>query len=155
MPFDEKLLGSATISSEQISDVIDQGAAAFAERSAVIDGAGVWSFCQLAAACEAVRDWLEGRGTRAGDRVMTVAENCRASIAVFFGIAKAGAWPVMVNPRLSPREMDEIRAHCGARCVVYPAPASALSRDHARRHEVVLHEVAEVGQLGLSPIDPY
>jgi len=153
MPFDEILPAPSAILPDQISDVIDQGAVLFADRPAVVDGAGAWSFRNLAAAADAARDWLIGRGVGAGDRVMVVAENCRASIALFFAVAKTGAWPVMVNPRLSAREMDAIRAHCGARCILYPAPASAQSRDHARRHEAVLHDIENVGQIGASPID--
>src|ERR1700734_600441 len=109
MPFDQNLPGRSAISPDQISDIIDQGAAAFAGRSAIIDGAGAWSFRALAAAAAAARGWLVEQGIRPGDRVMVIAENCRSSIAVFFAISKAGAWPVMVNPRLSAREIDAIR----------------------------------------------
>jgi acyl-CoA synthetase (AMP-forming)/AMP-acid ligase II len=153
MPFDENLPAPPAILPDQISDVIDQGAAAFADRPAVIDGTGAWSFHDLAAAADAARDWLIAQGVMPGDRVMVVAENCRLSIALFFAIAKTGAWPVMVNPRLSAREIDAIRAHCGARSVLYPAPSSALSRDHAKRHEAVLHDIGGLGQIGASPTD--
>jgi acyl-CoA synthetase (AMP-forming)/AMP-acid ligase II len=139
--------------SDQIGDVIDQAAAIFSERPALIEAGGTWSFRELLTAADAARDWLADRGVGVGDRVMVLAENCRASVAVFFGIAKAGAWPVMVNPRLSAREVDAIRAHCGARCVVYPTPLSAVTRDHAQRHEVVLEDVAALARMGLSLID--
>src|SRR3569623_532462 len=127
MPFDENLPAPSAILPAQICDVIAQGAIAFADRPAVIDSAGAWSFRALAAATDAGRDWLAGQGVRQGDRVMVVAENCRPSISLFFAIAKTGAWPVMVNPRLSAREMDAIRTHSGARCILYPVPASAQS----------------------------
>jgi acyl-CoA synthetase (AMP-forming)/AMP-acid ligase II len=153
MPFDQILPGPPAILPSQISDVIDQGAEAFGDRPAVLDGTGTWSFRDLAAAADAARDWLIGQDVRPGDRVMVVAENCRPSIALFFATAKTGAWPVMINPRLSAREIDAIREHCGARCILYPAPASALSRDHARRHQAVLHTVEGLGQVGASPID--
>jgi len=153
MPFDHNLPRQPVISPDQISDVIDLGAEVFTSRPAVIDGAGTWSFHELATASEAACGWLDAHGVRAGDRVMVVAENCRASIAIFFAVAKLGAWPVMVNPRLSPREMDAIRTHCGARRVVYPATA-ALSRDHAQRHEAIADDVPGLGRIGLSPIDP-
>lgn len=154
MPFDENLPASSAILPDRISDVLDQGAAILADRSAVIDATGSWSFRALAAAADTARDWLAGQGVGQGDRVMVVAENCRCSIALFFAISKTGAWPVMVNPRLSAREIDAIRAHSGARCILYPAPTSAQSRDHARRHEAALHEIQGLGQIGASPIDP-
>jgi acyl-CoA synthetase (AMP-forming)/AMP-acid ligase II len=153
MPFDENPPGQPSISPCHISVIIDIGAVAFADRPAVIDGLGTWSFRALAAAVGAAGGWLSGLGVRVGDRVMVVAENCRSSIAVFFAIAKAGAWPVMANPRLSPREIDAIQAHCGARCVIYPAPGSALSRDHFQRHGASLHKVEGLGPIGASSVD--
>ena len=154
MPFDDILPAPSAILPDQISDVLDQGAASFADRPAIIDRAGTWTFRGVAAAADAARKWLIEHDVRPADRVMVVAENCRASIALFFAIAKAGAWPVMVNPRLSPREIDSIQAHSGARCILYPSPASALSRDHAKRHDAVLHDIEGLGQIGASSIDP-
>jgi long-chain acyl-CoA synthetase len=153
MPFDPAPPHLPASLPNRIGDAIDRAAAVFPERPAVIDGDVVWSFRQLLAAAAALRDRLASHGVRPGDRVMVAAENHRSSVAVFFAIAKAGAWPVMINPRLSAREADAIRAHCGARCVVYPAPLSALTRDHAQRHEVAVEDVPGQDQLGLSPID--
>ena len=152
MPFDQNPSDSPVLP-DRIGDVIDRAASHFPDRPALIDGGETWSFHELSAAVEAGRDWLQDRGVRAGDRVMVLAENCRASVALFFAIAKASAWPVMVNPRLSAREVDAIRAHCGVRRVIYPAPMSTVSRDHLQRHEAVLEDVAGLGRMGLSPID--
>jgi len=154
MPFDENLSAPSAILPDQISDVIDQGAVAFADRPAVIDGAGTWSYQALAMTADTARDWLAEQDVRRGDRVMVVAENCRSSIALFFAISKTGAWPVMVNPRLSAREIDAIQAHCGARCILYSAPTSVQSRDHARRHDAALHDIEGLGRIGASPTDP-
>ena len=152
MPFDQNP-SDLPVLPDRIGDVIGHAASLFPDRPALIDGGETWSFQELSAAADAARGWLQGRGVCPGDRVMVLAENCRASIALFFAIAKQGAWPVMVNPRLSAREVDAIRAHCGARRVIYPAPVSTVSRDHVQRHEAVLEEVAGLGQMGLSPID--
>lgn len=153
MPFDNAPYSRSDALPDRIGDVIDRAAAAFAERPAIIDGDVTWSFRQLLAGADALRDRLAGGGVRPGDRVMVAAENHRVSITAFFAIAKAGAWPVMINPRLSAREMDAIRAHCGARCVVYPAPLSVVTRDHAQRHEVTVENLPGLGQIGFSPID--
>jgi long-chain acyl-CoA synthetase len=152
VPFDQNP-SDLPVLPDRIGDVIGHAASLFPDRPALIDGGETWSFQELSAAADAARGWLQGRGMRPGDRVMVLAENCRASIALFFAIAKQGAWPVMVNPRLSAREVDAIRAHCGARRVIYPAPMSTVSRDHVQRHEAVLEEVAGLGRMGLSPID--
>jgi long-chain acyl-CoA synthetase len=152
VPFDQNP-SDLPVLPDRIGDVIGHAALLFPDRPALIDGGETWSFRELSAAADAARGWLQGRGVRPGDRVMVLAENCRASIALFFAIAKTGAWPVMVNPRLSAREVDAIRAHCGARRVIYPAPTSTVSRDHVQRHEAVLEDVAGLGRMGLSPID--
>jgi long-chain acyl-CoA synthetase len=153
MPFDHASPKLSAALPDRIGDVVDCAAAAFPERAALIDSGGTWSFRQLLTAADAGRDWLAGRGARPGDRVMVAAENCRSSIAAFFAIVKAGAWPVMVNPRLSAREVDAIQAHCGARCMVYPAPLTAVTRDHAQRHQVIIEQISGLGQMGLSRID--
>jgi long-chain acyl-CoA synthetase len=152
VPFDQNP-SDLPVLPDRIGDVIGHAASLFPDHPALIDGGETWSFRELSAAADAARGWLQDRGVRPGDRVMVLAENCRASIALFFAIAKEGAWPVMVNPRLSAREVDAIRAHCGARRVIYPAPLSTVSRDHVERHEAVLEDIAGLGRIGLSPID--
>jgi long-chain acyl-CoA synthetase len=152
VPFDQNP-SNLPVLPDRIGDVIGHAASLFPDRAALIDGGETWSFRELLAATDVAHGWLQSRGVRPGDRVMVLAENCRASIALFFAIAMEGAWPVMVNPRLSAREVDAIRAHCGARCVVYPAPMSTVSRDHVERHEAVLEDVVGLGRMGLGPID--
>jgi acyl-CoA synthetase (AMP-forming)/AMP-acid ligase II len=76
---------------------------------------------------------LAGLGVRAGDRVMVVGENCPAMVLLVFALATLRAWAVNVNARLSAREVDAIRAHCGARRVVFLAEDSREAAEHARR----------------------
>ena len=69
-----------------------------------------WSFAALAAATDSTAAALAGAGIRAGDRVMIVGENCPALVALLLGAARLDAWAVIVNARLSPREIDLIAA---------------------------------------------
>jgi len=48
----------------------------------------------------------------------------------------------LVNARLSVREVDEIREHCGARRVIYTTSVSAQAREHAKRHSAVIQDAA-------------
>ena len=80
------------------------------------------------------RDGLPPSGVRPGDRVLVVGENCAALVALLFGIARVDAWPVLVNARLSAREIDAIRDHCSPRRTVYLAHVSAEAAAHAARH---------------------
>ncbi len=73
-------------------------------------------------------------------------ENCRALVAVLLALARLDAWPVLVNPRMSAREVDEIRDHCGAR-VLYTTPVSVPAREHAKRHGADVQEASPVGLI--------
>ncbi len=88
-----------------------------------------------------------------GDRVMIVGENCREFIAILLASAALDAWPVLANARLSAREIDEIRDHCGARRVVYTTSVSPHAADHARRHGATVEEVDGLGSIGVGALN--
>ena len=46
---------------------------------------------------------------RGGDRVMIVGENCLAQVVLLLAASELDAWFVVVNARLSAREIDAIR----------------------------------------------
>jgi acyl-CoA synthetase (AMP-forming)/AMP-acid ligase II len=60
---------------------------------------------------------LNSYDIRPGDRVMIVSENSLALVALTLAASEIDAWSVVVNPRLSVREVDLIREHSGARRV--------------------------------------
>src|SRR5437879_3207277 len=98
----------------RISDVVRPRAERSPDRTALLDSSGSWTYGQLAAVIAETRRWLLARAIRPGDRVMIVGENCRALVAVILAAAALDAWSVIVNARLSDREVDEIRDHSGA-----------------------------------------
>jgi acyl-CoA synthetase (AMP-forming)/AMP-acid ligase II len=83
---------------------------------------------------------------------MIVCENCRAFIATLFALTALGAWPVLVNARLSQREVDEIRGHCKARRTIYTTSVSPHAVQHAKRDGAVIENLAGVGQIGIGPL---
>ena len=54
-------------------------------------------------------DDLRELQVRPGDRVMVASENSVALGAILFAIGKLDAWAIVVNPRLSARELEQIR----------------------------------------------
>ena len=108
---------------------------------ALHDGQRHWTYAQLAAAVEQTAATLRQLDLRAGDRLMVVSENCVAQVALTFAAADLDAWVVHVNGRLSAPEVDQIRAHCGARLVIYTsAPAGTVSPEtaaHGARHAAI------------------
>src|SRR5207245_9872975 len=109
---------------------------------------GTWTYGQLTSVVADTQVWLQGLGVLPGDRVMIVCDNCRAFVAILLAAASLDAWPVLVNARLSAREIDEIRDHCGARRVFYTTSVSPHATAHAKRHGAAITEVAGVGGIG-------
>ena len=140
-------------SPERISDVINDWVEQSPDHPALIEPSGSWSYQQLASAISEAEQWLQSLGVRAGDRVMLVFENCRASVAILLASASLDAWPVLVSSHLSGRELDEIRDHCTPRRVIYFTAASRQAREHAKRHGADAIDVGALGSLAVGRID--
>jgi long-chain acyl-CoA synthetase len=137
----------------RICDIIKPWAERSPERLALVEASGTWSYRELAAAVSDTEHWLRDSGVRPGDRVMIVCENCRAFVAILLALAGLDAWPVLVNARLSAREVDEIRDHSGARRVIYTTSVSPHAREHAKRHCAVVQEAAGAGSIAIGPLN--
>src|SRR5271166_4306638 len=138
---------------ERICDVIRPWSDCSGERLALVEASGIWTYRQLASAVSDTQRWLLALGVRPGDRVMIVCENCRAFVAILLALAALDAWPVLVNARLSAREVDEIRDHCGARRVIYTTTVSPHAREHAKRHSALIAEVTALGPIGIGSLN--
>jgi long-chain acyl-CoA synthetase len=137
----------------RISDVIRPWAERSPDRPALVESSGTWTYRQLGIAVDETRNWLRELGVRPGDRVMLICENCRAFAVTLLALADLGAWPVLVNARLSAREVDEIRIHCGARRIIYTTSVSVQAREHAKRHGATIETPASLGPIGVSPLN--
>jgi acyl-CoA synthetase (AMP-forming)/AMP-acid ligase II len=99
---------------EKISDIVPHWATRTPNAVALIEGKRVWTYADLD---RAIRDTALN-GVRAGDRVMLICENRLENVAAYFACLARGAWPIVVNAKLTPRETGEIRDHSGARLVL-------------------------------------
>jgi len=132
----------------RISDIASLGAAHDPAGEALRQGERAWTFAQLADAAGGTADRLAHAGVRGGDRVLIVAENCAALIALLFAVSRLDAWAVIVNARLSAREIDAIREHCDARRCLYLAHVSPQAAAHAARHcAEALFAIPGMGQV--------
>jgi long-chain acyl-CoA synthetase len=139
----------------RIHDVVEPWAERSPDQPALVEAAGTWSYRQLALAVDEARAWLLDAGVRPGDRVMIVCENCRALVAILLASTSIDAWPVLVNARLSAREIDEIRDHCGARRMIYTTSVSPHATEHAKRHGAAIREVAGWSPVGIGPLNEH
>ena len=128
----------------RLSGIPRRWAASAPQAWALHDGARHWNYAELAAAVDDTAGLLRTLQVGPGDRLMVVGENCVAQVALIFAAAEVDAWIVNVNGRLSAREVDQIRSHCGARRVIY---TSAPEQDAASSPDSrVLTETAAHGQ---------
>ncbi|WP_395293015.1 class I adenylate-forming enzyme family protein [Kitasatospora hibisci] len=130
-----------------VVDLLDAAAAARPTAPAVRDAGGAWSYAELAGASRTVAAWLRGPGgVSPGDRVVLRLGNRRESAALYYGVLRAGAVAVPLNPEmksfvlrrvladaapavvvLDPSEAEPVRetvAACGARSA---GPAELLA----------------------------
>jgi acyl-CoA synthetase (AMP-forming)/AMP-acid ligase II len=138
----------------RISDVVAPWAAQSPNQPALVEESGTWTYGQLAGAVVHAGTWLVESGIRPGDRVMLVCENCRAFVAFLLAAASLDVWPVLVNARLSPQEIDLIRDHCGARRVIYTVSASPFAMKHAKRHNAGVREFLTAGSIAIGELNP-
>jgi len=102
-----------------VSEIVPFWAARAPERVALHEATRSWSYRELNAAIGDAAAKLKEHRVRPGDRVMLVCENGTAAVALYFACTVIGAWPIVVNARLTPREIEDIRSHSAARLVIH------------------------------------
>ena len=137
----------------RICDVLEPWVERLPDHPALVEASGTWTYAELAAMADKTKDLLRDEGIRPGDRVMILCENCRTSVAMLLAVTKLNAWPVLVNAKLSPQEVDQIRDHAGARRVLYTVAASPHAMKHANRHAAEIRDAVGLGRIGIGPLE--
>jgi len=137
----------------RVSDIVKPSKHSWPDRLALVEPGGRWTYAQLGTVVAQTAVMLREIGVRPGDRVMILVENCRAFVAIFLALTEVDAWPVLVNARLSAREVDQIREHCGPRRVLYMVAVSPQAMKHAKRHAAEIREMGELGLVGIGALD--
>ena len=133
----------------RISDVVVRGAARFADRPALDDGARAITYAGLERRVAASATSLASLGVRAGDRVLVVGENGADVLVLLFAIGRLDAWPVLASARLGAGEIDGIARHAGPRVVLHLSSSSDAAAAHAARRGAVQRDVVPHGSLHL------
>ena len=115
-------------------DAFDQ----FADRVAVIDDTGSYTYAELAGASQRVALNLLDLGLRPGNRVVLQLPNTRFFASLYFGLQRIGAIPIMALPSHRYRELRQFVGLSGA--VAAAAPAAAGETDFAELHRRVSAE---------------
>jgi len=133
--------------------VIDRFVAETPDHAAVAEDGVAWSYRDLDHRVREVARQLSALGIRAGDRMMIVSENCIALAALLLAASRLDAWAIVANPRLSPREIDQIRDHSGARRTFFTAAVSKEAAAHAARLGAATQPIGPLKKIGVSALN--
>jgi long-chain acyl-CoA synthetase len=137
----------------RIHEVVDQHAAETPDRLALSEEGNEWSYGKLYRSVEEVAEDLRTLGMRAGDRMMIVSENCVALAALLLAASRIDAWAIVANPRLSARELDQIRDHSGARRIFLTVAISKEAESHAARYGASRLEIGPLVDIGVTALN--
>lgn len=115
-------------------DYLDHQAATRPDAPAMADSIGTdWTYRDLSAATDALRDQLEASGVRPGDRVLILSENCAPAVSALYACSRLGAVAIPVNARQTEREITRIAEHARPAAVLFTAEVSPDAAAHADR----------------------
>jgi long-chain acyl-CoA synthetase len=138
---------------DRVGEVIVRHVAERPDHPAFVEDGRIWSYRVFADAVDAVAVDFVRLQIRPGDRVLLASENSVALAAFVFACSKLDAWPVVANPRLSPRELDQIRLHSGARRILITTDISKEAVDHAARLKVEVGKVGPFAGIGVGALN--
>ena len=136
----------------RIHEVMDRHVVATPDRPAFVDDGTTLTYRALDRSVRLVAETLRALGIRAGDRMMIVSENSIPLACLLFAASRLDAWAIVVNPRLSPREVDQIRDHSGARRAFFTADVSQEAAAHATRYGAPVQDVGPLHGIGVSAL---
>ena len=105
-----------------LGDLLDLRAAAHGEHLALVFPDHQVSYAGLAARADFFARGLLAAGLRPGETVGILLPNCADAIAVLFGAAKAGLYPVPVNARYKSLELADLIRHSRMRALFISPP---------------------------------
>ena len=105
------------------------------------------SYQALAHQAERIAAWLQAQGVQKGDRVLLDMQNCPQLVAAHFGILRANAVVVPINPMNRAKELEHYISDAQARIAIttadvaveMAAASDALPADEGLQHLLVTH----------------
>lgn len=107
-----------------VHSFLDEAEAQSPDSPAVRDGAGRWTYRELARYSRAAEYWLQERGVQHGDRVVVQWETTCELVALMFGASRRGAVFVPLNPGMKQYHLDSVIANAQPRLVLTGADAA-------------------------------
>lgn len=101
-----------------VQDFLKRTAAQRPDCTALVCGAQRYTFLDLNRRANRVAHALIASGVKRGDRVAIFLPNCAEAVFAIFGVLKAGAVFVMINPTTKAEKLAYILADCQAAAVI-------------------------------------
>ena len=113
---------------------LDVAATRFPDKPAYIFFGRELTYRELHAQAEAIAGWLQSVGVGTGDRVAIFLQNCPQYVAAYYGILRANAVVVPVNPMNRAEEFKHYITDPGTKVVICSADLAAIvdARERAR-----------------------
>jgi long-chain acyl-CoA synthetase len=137
----------------RIHEVAARWVAETPDHVALVEDGASWTYRELDRHVAEVAAVLASLGIRAGDRMIIVSENCIALAALLLAASRIDAWAIVVNPRLSPRELDQIRDHSGARRMFFTSAVSKEAAAHASRCYAESRSIGPLPSIGVTALN--
>lgn len=104
-----------------VSQFLERSARRFPDKTALVVGDDSYSYAQLNQHSNRIAHTLIGAGVQKGDRIAIHLPNSAEAAIAIFGVLKASAAFVMVNPSVKPKKLDYILRDAGIRSVFVPS----------------------------------
>jgi long-chain acyl-CoA synthetase len=137
----------------RIHEVTARQVAEAPDRIALVENGASWSYRDLEQRVREIATVLSSLGIRAGDRMIIVSENCIALAALLLAASRLDAWAIVAHPRLSARELDQIRDHSGARRMFFTSGISKEAAAHALRYGGESRQIGALREIGIGPLN--
>ena len=105
---------------------LDIAARRYPDKAAYVFFGRTLTYRELHAQADAVAGWLQGAGVQSGDRVAIFMQNCPQFVAAYYGILRANAVVVPVNPMNRADEFKHYIADPQTRVVICAADLAAI-----------------------------
>jgi long-chain acyl-CoA synthetase len=137
----------------RLHEAADKHVAGSPDHVALIEDGAAWTYRELDRSVAEIAAGLRSLGVRPGDRMIIVSENCIALAGLLLAASRIDAWSIVANPRLSTRELDQIRDHSGARRMFFTSGISQEAAAHASRCGAETRQLGPFKQIDVGPLN--
>lgn len=131
-----------------VGDIPTRAAATFADRVALTDETGAWTYAELESIANRCAHGLAALGIGAEEPVAILSTNCLEFVAAYFGTAKAGMTSLPINLLSGPENIVHALVDSGTRVVVVYSTLAELALGATAAVPAITHVVVIGGVPG-------